>query len=294
MRRAALILFVLLAAACDRVDEAEAFTNPRLPPDLPVRFWPPDGWAWGLIQVKGEDDPIRYGVAAPNGDARADIIVLTSHGESAEMWFETVQALIDRDYNVWVLEGSGEGGSGRNAANQGVGHVESFDADIRALPALDRLVVRPRRSVVVIASGTAAFPALAAAQQGYRPDLLILSGPFEPRTSAWKRPEPSDKLTPRRRAATAWATANPDLRMGGVSRRWLSEHRKLRISEQYPNNRQRIQTPVLILAPEAGDLGCDGIPSCTEVVLATGEAYPFGDDNIYNHWVMRITSSLPQ
>ena len=293
MRRAALILFVLLAAACDKVDKAEAFTDPRLPPGLETRFWPPEGWAWGLIQVKGEDDPIRYGVAAPNGEARADVIILTSHGESAEMWFETANALIARGYAVWVLEGSGEGGSGRNHANRALGHVESFDADIRALPALDRLVVRPRRSVVVIASGTAAFPAMAAVQRGYQPDLLILSGPFEPRTEGWKRPEPGDRLTPRRRALAGWAVANPDLRMGGVSRRWLSEHRKLKGAVTAAEAQKGVRAPVVVVSQPTGTLRCGDIPACREVATAGTEAYLFEADSIRNQWLGTIFSSLP-
>lgn len=294
MRRAALILSVLLAAACDKIDKAETLTDPRLPPGLETRFWPPQGWAWGLIQVHGEDDPIRYGVAAPIGEARADVIILPSHGESAEMWFETANALIARDYAVWILEGSGEGGSGRNHANRGLGHVESFDADIRALPVLDRLVIRPRRSVAVIASGTAAIPALAAAQRGYRPEVLILSGPFTPRDQAWKRPEAGDDLTPRRRALSAWAVANPDLRMGGVSRRWLSEHRRLRDEVQSSAVQRKVGSSVLVVAPNADPLSCGDIPSCRKVVAVTPDAYPFAPDTVRNQWLEAIFSILPR
>src|SRR5215472_13314829 len=46
-------------------DSREPFVESRVPPDLAERFYPPEGWAWGLVQL-GDGPALRYGVAAPD------------------------------------------------------------------------------------------------------------------------------------------------------------------------------------------------------------------------------------
>ncbi len=80
------------------------------------RFYPPENWAWGLIEV-GDAPAQRYGVAAPAVTARADVLILPDAGETAETWFETARDLTASGYAVWVLEGcAGQGGSGPASA----------------------------------------------------------------------------------------------------------------------------------------------------------------------------------
>ena len=157
MRRLlALSIIVLALAGCGR-DEREPFFDTRTPPQVGPRFWPPDGWAWGALQVKGAP-PVRYGVAAATSVRRAHVIVLPGYGESAEWWFETASDLNREGYTVWALDPEGQGGSGRFTPLRDLGHTPDFAGDIDGLNALIQRVVRPpaERPVIVIASGTSA------------------------------------------------------------------------------------------------------------------------------------------
>jgi len=42
-----------LLAACGAHDPRAAFVDAQPPPALAERFYPPEGWAWGLISVGG-------------------------------------------------------------------------------------------------------------------------------------------------------------------------------------------------------------------------------------------------
>lgn len=240
--RFAALLFLLLAA-CNREDATGPFAESRTPPDLGPRFFAPEGWAWGYIQV-GEKPPQRYGVASTWRAPRANIVILPGYGESAETWFETVRTLNRQGYTAWVLDRAGQGGSGRYALPRDLGYVPSFDPDADALTSLVRVVIRPQPGtpLIVIGSADGAVVALRAVERGLRTDGLILSSPLlapaaaEPEKGiaariprfdrlpdrgwrAWSRDDRDDwkrELThdPWRGGVTkAWQTANPDLRM---------------------------------------------------------------------------------
>ena len=100
-----------LLGACSGSGDLAPFAESRTPASLAERFYPPEGWAWGFVRI-GEAPDQRYGVAAPNGVPRAEILILPDYGETAETWFETVRDLNHRGFAVWVLEGAGQGGSG--------------------------------------------------------------------------------------------------------------------------------------------------------------------------------------
>jgi lysophospholipase len=96
MARALLAALALLLAACGRVDDARApFLESRTPPSLAGRFYPPEGWAWGLVKP-GAYPEQRYGVGSPPVVPRADVLIVPGFGESAETWFETAGDLIAR------------------------------------------------------------------------------------------------------------------------------------------------------------------------------------------------------
>src|SRR5262249_31672451 len=103
-------------------DSRDGFADSRPPPGLAERFYPPEDWAWGFLQV-GDAPAQRYGVAAPPVTPRADVLILPDYGESAETWFETARDLTASGYVVWVLEGVGQGGSGRLTGHRDLGHV---------------------------------------------------------------------------------------------------------------------------------------------------------------------------
>src|ERR1700722_13846 len=115
---AAAIVFAVVSVGGH--DSRDAFVDSRPPPDFAERFYPPESWAWGELQPDGGSIQ-RYGVSAPAVVARADVLILPDYGESAETWFETARDLNAAGYAVWVLEGVGQGGSGRFPGRRDVG-----------------------------------------------------------------------------------------------------------------------------------------------------------------------------
>ena len=243
--RSGYALALLLLAGCGG-DSREAFVDTRPPPDLAERFYPPENWAWGLVQAS--DGPAqRYGVAAPASAPRADVLILPDYGESAETWFETARDLTGAGYAVWVLEVVGAGGSARLTARRDLGELRRFDPDIAGVRALVDTVIRPSpdRPLVILGQGVGALLAARAAETGASPAGLVLSAPRcrrnlapgalvflglgrfrAPEGDAWQRSGPDDFAARRthdrwRGSAThAWQVANPDLRLGGPSLDW--------------------------------------------------------------------------
>lgn len=245
-----LLATAVMLAACGGA--REPFAESRTPGSLAPRFYPPEGWGWGFLQI-GNAPAQRYGVSAPPVTASAQVLILPGYGETAESWFETVRALNDRGYTVWVLEREGQGGSGRFTGSRDIGHAPSFDADVAATRAMLRMIAANgvAAPLVILAQGAAAPVARLALGQGGQADGLILSAPIETVRGGdlragqqgrllrkvglgglrvlggdgWRRDRlglpGADALDPARAAMQlAWQTTNPDLRMGGPSYGW--------------------------------------------------------------------------
>lgn len=301
MARAPIVaLLLLLLAACGREGAAGPFAESRTPPGLGPRFFAPEAWAWGYVQV-GDAPPQRYGVASTWRVPRATVVIAPGYGETAETWFETIRALTRRGYSVWVLDRAGQGGSGRYTLPRDLGFAPGFDPDVAALKALVRVVVRPRPGTPLILLGHAdgAVVMMRAAEQGLRADGLVLSAPrLAPAQTEAERPvldrirlldslpdhgwrpwsrEGSDDFErglthdPWRGAVTkAWQTANPDLRLSGENRAWRRGYAGA--SGVAVAGAGTIAAPVLMLTPGApeprlADL-CRAMSSCRAVPLA--------------------------
>jgi lysophospholipase len=297
--RFAVLLFLWLAA-CDREGATGPFAESRTPPDLGPRFFAPEGWAWGYVQV-GDKPPQRYGVASTWRAPRANIVILPGYGESAETWFETVRSLTRQGYTVWVLDRAGQGGSGRYALPRDLGYAPSFEPDAAALTSLVRVVIRPQPGtpLIVIGSADGAVVALRAAERGLRTDGLVLSSPklapaaAEPLKGlaaripgldrlpdrgwrSWSRGDPDDRargLThdPWRGGVTkAWQTANPDLRMSGQSLAWRRAFAGA--SSEALKGAARVAAPVVMVtagAPEPRLTAlCQAMADCRAVPIA--------------------------
>ena len=288
-------LLLLLLAACNREGATGPFAESRTPPDLGPRFFAPEAWAWGYVQV-GEAPPQRYGVATTWRVPRAVVVISPGYGETAETWFETVRALTRAGYSVWVLDRAGQGGSGRLTLPRDLGYAKSFDPDVAALKSLVRVVIRPRPGTPLILLGHAdgAVVVLRAAETGLVADGLVLSSPGlgiaaparaglpgldrlpGPGWRPWSRSDPDDRargLThdPWRGAVTqAWRTANPDLRMSQPGPAWRRALAKA--SAEAQADAPRVRAPVLM--PTAGTPSapvaalCAAIPACRPVPIA--------------------------
>lgn len=311
--RLTLGVLALCLCACQR-GGGEAFVAPRLAPGAPTRAWPPQGWAWGLIRI-AERPPQRYGVSAPASAPKGDIVILPSYGESAEWWFETARDLNREGYTIWILDGEGQGGSGRYTPHRDLGHTPDFGRDVEGLKALIQRVIRPRgdRPVILIASGTAALTALYAAERGVAVERMILSAPAElsigshglPAAAAslglttlrasggspWKRETPA--RTPREKTAFGWALANPDLRMGGPSTGWLKARQALNATAKTPEALARITVPVTIMTSQAPNaLSCDHIARCMLRPLPARLPYHIENDHIRAGWIGALIGEL--
>ena len=262
---------MLAMAGCHARDSRAAFIDSRPSPGLAERFYPPENWAWGQISVQG--GPVqRYGVAAPQTVAKAQVLILPDYGESAETWFETVRDLTGAGYAVWVLEGVGQGGSARLANRRDLGETRSFAADVTGARGMIQSIVRPSpdRPLLVLGQGVGAMVAARAVERGARPAGLILSAaPCEdvaaegllrqiglgvlraPGGGAWTRGGLDDFRSgrthePWRGAIThAWQTVNPDLRMGGPSLDWKAAFAELQ--RRTLDDLDRLNAPTLIL-----------------------------------------------
>ncbi len=238
LRLLAAALAFLTLAACGPGDDPAPFTDSRIPPALSPNHYPPEGWAWGLVRA-GKAPAQRYGVATTKVTPSAQVLILTGYGESAEAWFETVAELNRRGFTVWVLERAGQGGSGRYSPFRDLGHAPSFDPDVDAVRAMERVVIRDR-PLVVVGHGVGALVALRAVEQGLAADGLVLSSPVlddpamrEHRGRAvWARRlglgwlnAPGSGGWDRKATMSVqrhWQLANPDLRMGGPSLAWTA------------------------------------------------------------------------
>jgi lysophospholipase len=270
---------------------SEPFIESAPPPGLAEQFYPPQGWAWGELQVEGA--PVqRYGVGAPDIVAKADVLILPDYGESAETWFETARDLEAAGATVWELDAVGQGGSGRLTSRRDLGEVRSFAPDVAATRAMIDLVIRPtpRRPLILLGQGVGALVAARAVETGAAPAALVLSAPAcaratpagalvllglghlrAPGGAAWSRGGPDDLAAHRthdawRGAVThAWQLANPDLRMGGPSLDWeaaLGDLKGAALGDQAD-----LKIPTLVLATDhTGD--CLAPPGADRQTLA--------------------------
>lgn len=320
MRRIASIIFLLLSGlcACRPADDPRApFTDSRIPPGLEHRFYPPQGWTWGLIKV-GTAPAARYGVAAPATRARDQILILTAYGEPAEVWFETVNDLVARGHVVWVLEPLGQSGSSHYALPRDLIDAPSLDPDVADLLAFAAAVAR-ERPLFVISSGKSAPVALRAAELGLKADGLILSAPKPSRQwqvkpaqrmtsvglgrlraqggKAWSNEAPdyraSELALDRQRASLSvkWQQANPDLRMGGPSWRWRAAFFREQLAAE--QRRADIRIPMLELTRPRGlefSPWCGRTDRCTIVNLPLGysQSPQLAPDETRNRWLDAI------
>ncbi|HWA60975.1 MAG TPA: alpha/beta hydrolase [Caulobacteraceae bacterium] len=303
-------LAALLAGCGVGGDRAPAGPT-RTPPGLAQRFYPPEGWGWGLLQL-GDAPAQRYGVSSPATAPRGQVLILPDYGETAETWFETTADLNAAGYTVWVLEGVGQGGSARLAGPRDLGQVRSLDPDADAVRAMVRVIIRPKQPLVILGQGVGAVTATLAVEQGLRPDGLILSGPaFRPYPAAdtpllrklglgatrvpggagWRREGPAASPDPWRGQVTRlWQTANPDLRMGAPSLDWIAAFNAGQKAAQ--RNLDAADVPILVIGGP-GASGCGKAPRCEAVTLEQAKGpLELERDPVRAAWLAAVTGFI--
>jgi len=312
-----------LATGCSQTDPRAPVTATRIPSGLQSRFYPPDGWTWGLI-APGAGVPLaRYGVSAPTGVASADVLILTSYGEPAEIWFETARALNAKGYVVWVLEPVGQGGSGRYSRLRDLGYAESLVPDVLAARIAAERVIH-RRPLVVLASGTSAPAAIQALAAGTEAEGLILTSPrlaaapaetlakareMGQRNLGWLRADLHGGWSPyaddrvqglthdraRGRLRLAWQNENPALRMGTPSWTWITAFAGAVQSDAAAE--PHLAPPVLVLEPAgaaASDtIDCRRMPHCTlQTIPGGGQALELEGDGARGPWLKAVGDAV--
>lgn len=269
----------------------------------------------------------RYGVGAPSDRPRGDVLILTSYGEPAEVWFETASDLIARGYVVWILEPVGQGGSGRYEPVRDLGDAPSIAPDVQAERLLSTDVIR-RRPLVVVASGTSASAALLALNAGAPADGLVLSapqlGPAPAQTLSrarqmqrlsldllpaevrwrWGRNEPDDRAlgythdATRGRLRLLWQAEDPSLRMGGPSWRWFLTASQA-VSDATGVSATHLKLPVLALQPDKGSAPvsdfCRRLSQCTLEPLGPAGSEPELEvDEARHAWLTAVEAFAQQ
>ena len=294
-------------------DDSGPFVESQPPPGLAERFYPPEGWAWGLIQV-GKSPVQRYGVVGAAGTPRAEVLILPDYGESAETWFETVRELSGSGDTVWVLEGVGQGGSSRLTRHRDLGEVTSFDGDVASVRAMIELIIQPQPTtpLVILGEGQGAVIAARAVETGAAPAALVLSAPRceggppagrwlralglgdqrAPGGAGWRRDGPDAFVAhlthDRWRGAVEHLGqfANPDLRMGGPSHDWRAA--AYRLQTDTGADLAAIQASTLVIA-QAGAQPCLSPPAATTLSLAGADAaLELEDDARRAAWISAI------
>ena len=247
-------------------------------------------------------------------------MILPDYGESAETWFETARQLAAAGETVWVLEGVGEGGSGRLTGRRDLGELKSFDADVAATQAMIDLVIRPtaQRPLVLMGQGVGAVVAARAVETGAAPAALILSAPDcrralapgalvfiglgglrGPGGEAWRRAGPDDAAARRthdafRGAVThAWQLANPDLRLGGPSLDYEAALARLQAVTGADLARLR-PTPTLVLSAAAPAACLTPSGAQVQTIAGADAALELEDDAHRTPWLAAVNRFATQ
>jgi len=89
------------------------------------RLTAPSGGTFDWLTAK-DGTRLRLAAWAVPGEARGTVALLTGRNEFIEKYFETVADLLDRGFNVHMMDWRGQGLSDRPLANRMKGHVRDF------------------------------------------------------------------------------------------------------------------------------------------------------------------------
>jgi lysophospholipase len=248
-------------------------------PDNPI----PDGAHTAEIRTT-EGRRLRTAIFRCPGRPRGAVALLQGHGEFIEKYFETVEALQARGFDVATFDWRGQGGSERELDDPAKGHIDDFahyqndllafvtqimtelpqpwfalahsmggaillDAAYRARPPFERLVL----TAPMIDLANLRFPK-SARWLAETLDMVGLGGmfvPFGKRKSFLLRPFPENPLTtdPIRFARNAAIIqAAPELALIDPTVGWINAAFRLIGQFGSPDYARRIRTPVLTFA----------------------------------------------
>jgi len=226
------MLGLVAVSGCDKIQQAvqpgKAATDSAIPPGLSPQFFPPEGFVWGAYRPQGLPE-VRYGVASPPVNPKAQVLILADAAYPAEVYFQATQQLLDAGYGVWLLEVPGQGGAGRYLLQGDAIYAPDYRDAQQATRTFISDVVKPNPSkpLVVVGTGYSAINALSLSMGLKDADVLgyaaydpYLGGPIA-KGQVWHANEPPGTYWGD--IAQTWQGANPGLRLRVKSDAWRQQ-----------------------------------------------------------------------
>lgn len=256
---------------------------------------------------------LRYTVhrASPSKGA---VVLVPGRTEAMMKWVEVIDDLVANGYTAYALDVRGQGASDRMLPNHDKGHVRAFDDYVTDMETFVRNVVRKEepKNVFVLAHSmggaiatlfldehpdlvtavalsspmleinTGGFPApvasslgLTACGMGDGTDYALGYGDFKDETDFTKSSVSNSE--PRWRWKVALYKAHPEVRVGGVTWRWLCE--SLNASSRAATLGRYATVPTLLLQagsdtvvkPGSQDRYCTESPTCQKSTFPTAK-----------------------
>jgi len=254
----------LLLTSCDKIEQVvqpgKASTDSAIPPGLSPQFFPPEGFVWGAYRPANLPE-VRYGVASPPANPKAQVLILADPAYPAEVYFQAAQQLLDAGYGVWLLEAPGQGGAGRYLLQgEAVFTPDYRDAQTAARAFIADIVKPdPGKPLIVVGTGYSAIHALSLSMALKDPNVLgyvaydpYLGGPIA-RGQMWHANEPPGTYWGD--IAQTWQSANPSLRLRVKSDVWQKQMNKAYEALDglhIPTLGEAVSPSVLLLEPKTG------------------------------------------
>ncbi|MGZ3298955.1 MAG: hypothetical protein ACXU8O_08070 [Asticcacaulis sp.] len=261
----------LWLGGCSKIEQAARSLEPgkasldsAIPPNLAPRYFPPQGFVWGAYKPKDLPE-VRYGVASPPVNPKAQVLILADASYPAEVYFQAAQQLLDAGYGVWLLEAPGQGGSGRYLLQPEAIFAPDYHDARTAASGFIRDIIKPdaQKPLVIAGSGYSAIHVLAMSEgepspviRGYVAYDPYLGGPIA-RGQPWHADAPPGTYWGD--IAQAWQVANPSLRLRLRSDAWQKQMMKAYQELDGPNLSvlkavigEKSPPSVLLIAPKGG------------------------------------------
>jgi lysophospholipase len=241
-----------------------------------------------MVPVLAQDGLTLRAVRWVGSTPRGTVVIAPGRGEFIEKYFEVVEELLTRHFDVVIMDWRGQGLSERELANRHKGHIDDFLIYERDLVSLGRQVLEPFCPKPWFALGHSMGGAILLAHAHHGADLferIVLSAPmidlqgikfprlargfaevldiiglggaFIPGGSKWpitRYPFEGNVLTSDRARYTRYAAvaaAMPELTIGDPTIGWANAAFRLMRQFEEPDFARRTMTPILILAAGA-------------------------------------------
>ncbi len=113
-------------------------------------FEEPKDFKWGTFKnAKGAD--VRYGcLKSADGAPKGTLVITPGFRECIEKYFEVVNDMAAKGYDVWIMDWRGQGGSQRFIKDSQKAHHEGYDEQIETLKQFSTSVVDKQKDPLVL------------------------------------------------------------------------------------------------------------------------------------------------